>query len=35
MRQIPDRYGYRDVDLGPCKLSDLEVRRPLNASIYA
>lgn len=28
MRQIPDRYGYRHVDLGPCELSDLEVRRP-------
>lgn len=28
MRQIPDRYGCRHIDLGPCELSYLEVRRP-------
>lgn len=31
MRQIPDRYGCRHIDLGPCELSNLEVRRPFNA----
>ena len=29
MRQVSDRYGCRNINLGPCKLSNMEARRPI------